>query len=231
MSLPRARTRAELLLFLFVTVKSALPAMEVSLAPDIVIINASIHTMDESRPTASAVAIAGNHIAAVGSSAEIRALAQAKTRLIDAGQKVVLPGFNDAHVHFLSGGFALSNVNLREAKSATELAAQLGAYAKTVPKGAWILGGDWDHEKWPGSPLPTKEIIDAATTNHPVFVNRLDGHMALANSVALKLAAINKETQDPSGGIIMRDPQTGEPTGILKDAAERLVQRVIPDRT
>ena len=107
--------------------------MEVSLAPDIVIINASIHTMDESRPTASAVAIAGNHIAAVGSSAEIRALAQAKTRLIDAGQKVVLPGFNDAHVHFLSGGFALSNVNLREAKSAKELAAQLGAFAKTVP--------------------------------------------------------------------------------------------------
>ena len=112
-----------------------------------------------------------------------------------------------------------------------ELARRLGAYAKKLPKGRWILGGDWDHEKWPGAPLPTKEMIDAATPDHPVFVNRLDGHMALANSLALKLAGVTKETKDPPGGLIVRDPKTGEPTGILKDGAESLVERVVPDKT
>ena len=100
-----------------------------------------------------------------------------------------------------------------------------------MPKGQWILGGSWDHEKWPGTPLPTREMIDAATPDHPVFVSRLDGHMALANSVALKLAGVTRESQDPPGGVIVRDPQTGEPTGVLKDAAEDLVERVIPGKS
>jgi predicted amidohydrolase YtcJ len=207
------------------------PANASSLAPDLVIINASIHTMDEARPAAEAVAIAGNRIAAIGSTAEIRALAGQGTRVIDAAGKTVFPGFNDAHVHFLMGGFSLANVDLRDASSTEELARRLGAYAKKLPKGRWILGGDWDHEKWPGAPLPTKEMIDAATPDHPVFVNRLDGHMALANSLALKLAGVTKETKDPPGGLIVRDHQTGEPTGILKDGAETLVDRVVPDKT
>jgi predicted amidohydrolase YtcJ len=202
-----------------------------SLAPDLVIINASVHTMDEARPKAGAVAILGNRIAAIGSTAEIRAMAGPKTRVVDAGEKLVLPGFNDAHVHFLMGGFSLSNVDLRDAKSPEEMARRLGDYAKKLPKGRWILGGDWDHEKWPGAPLPTKEIIDEATPDNPVFVNRLDGHMALANSVALKLAKVTKETKDPPGGVIVRDPKTGEPTGVLKDGAEDLVDRVIPEKT
>ena len=92
-------------------------------------------------------------------------------------------------------------------------------YASKIPKGRWILGGDWDHEKWPGAPLPTKEMIDAATPDNPVFVNRLDGHMALANSLALKMAGVTKETKDPPGGVIVRD-KNGEPTGVLKDGAE-----------
>src|SRR5437016_6061890 len=144
-----------------------------SLAPDLVIINASIHTMDLTRPTASAVAILGNRIAAVGATPEIRSLAGPKTRVIDAAKKLVLPGFNDAHVHFLTGGYSLSSVDLRDAKSPEEMARRLGEYVKRQPKGRWILGGDWDHEKWPGAPLPTKDMIDASTPEHPVFVNRL----------------------------------------------------------
>ena len=182
-------------------------------------------------PTAGAVAVLGNRIAAIGSTPEIRALAGPGTRVIDAGGKLVLPGFNDAHVHFLMGGFSLANVDLRDASSPEEMARRLGEYAKKLPKGRWILGGDWDHERWPGAPLPTKEMIDAATPDHPVFVNRLDGHMALANSLALKLAGVTKETKDPPGGVIVRDPKTGEPTGILKDGAESLVERVVPDKT
>src|ERR1043166_7218482 len=180
-------------------------AKDPSLAPDLVIINASIHTMDKARPTAGAVAILGNRIAAIGSTPDIRALAGPNTRLIDAGEKVVLPGFNDAHVHFLTGGFSLSSVDLRDAKSPEEMARRLAEFAKKQPKGGWILGGDWDHEKWPGAPLPTREMIDAATPENPVFVNRLDGHMALANSFALKLAGVTKETKEPAGGVIGRD--------------------------
>ena len=116
------------------------------LAPDLVIINAAVHTMDPARPTAEAVAVLGNRIAAVGSTADMRALAAPGTRVIDAGGKLVLPGFNDAHVHFLMGGFSLANVDLRDAQSPQELAKRLSDYARKLPKGRWILGGDWDHE-------------------------------------------------------------------------------------
>ena len=206
---------------------------ETSLAPDLVILNGSVHTMEDAHPTAEAVAILGNRIAAVGSTAEIRALVGARTRVIDAAGKTVFPGFNDAHVHYLMGGFSLANVDLRDASSPEEMARRLAAYAKKLPKGSWILGGDWDHEKWPGAPLPTKQMIDAVTPDHPesVWVNRLDGHMALANSLALKLAGVNKDTKDVPGGMIVRDAKTGELTGVLKDAAEDLVDRVVPPKT
>ena len=206
-------------------------AKEPLLAPDLVMLNASIRTMDDACPTAEAVAVVGNRIGAIGSTAEIRALAGPKTRVMDAAGKTILPGFNDAHVHFLMGGFSVANVDLRDASSPGELARRVGEYAKKLPKGRWILGGEWDHERWPGAPLPTKEMIDAVTPDHPVFVNRLDGHMALANSLALKLAGVTKETKDPPGGVIVRDSKTGEPTGVLKDGAEGLVDRVVPDKT
>jgi len=202
-----------------------------SLAPDLLILNAALHTLDPAQPTAEAVAVMGNRIVAVGSTSELRPLASSKTRVFDAHQNSVLPGFNDAHVHFLTGGFSLSNVDLRDANSPQEMARRLREYARKLSKGRWILGGDWDHEKWPGAPLPTREMIDAATSDHPVFINRLDGHMALANTLALKLAGISKETKDPPGGVVVRDAETGEPTGILKDAAEVLVERAIPEKT
>ncbi len=201
------------------------------LAPDLVILNAAVHTMDDARPTAGAVAILGNRIAALGSTAEIRALGGPRTRVIDAAGKLVLPGFNDSHTHFLMGGFSLASIDLRDAASPEEMARRVKEYARNVPKGRWILGGDWDHEKWPGAPLPTRQMIDAVTPDHPVLLRRLDGHMALANSVALKLAGITKETKDPPGGLIVRDPKSGEPTGILKDSASDGMDRVVPDKT
>lgn len=202
-----------------------------SLAPDLIILNAAIRTMDQTRPAAEAVAIAGNRIAAVGLTSEIKALAGAKTRVIDAGGKSVLPGFNDAHVHWLMGGYSITNVDLRSATSREEFTRRIADFAKKIPKGRWILGGDWDHEKFPGATLPTKEWIDAVTPDNPVFVNRTDGHMALANSLALKLAKVTKDTKDVPGGEIVR-AANGEPTGILKeDAAMALVDRAIPPRS
>jgi len=215
---------------LFAAMLTTTPAEPPLLAPDLLILNAAVRTMDSSQPKAEGIAIAGNRIVAVGSTAVLRPLAGAKTRVIDAGGKSVLPGFNDAHVHWLSGGFSITNVDLRDAASPAEFARRIGDYAKKLPKGRWILGGDWDHEKWPGTPLPTKEMIDAVTPDHPVFVNRLDGHMSLANSLALKLAKVTKETKDVDGGVIVRDTK-GEPTGILKDAAMAYVERVIPPRS
>jgi predicted amidohydrolase YtcJ len=198
-----------------------------SLAPDLIIVNALVHTMDPSQPTAEAVAIYRNRIAAVGSSKDIKRLAGPATRVIDARRRLVLPGFNDAHTHFLSGGFQLSSVDLRDANTPQEFAERIRRFAQQIPSGRWITGGDWDHERWPEAKLPTKELIDSFTSNTPVLVNRLDGHMALANSLALKLAGVTRETRDPPGGIIVRDPKTGEPTGVLKDAAQSFVWKVV----
>lgn len=197
-------------------------------AADIVVVNARVRTMDKGQPTAEAVAVIGNRIVVVGSTKEIRKLAGPNTRVIDAQGQLVLPGFNDAHVHFMSGGFQLSSVDLRDANTPQEFAERIRDFAVKLPKGRWITGGDWDHERWPDASLPTKDLIDRYTPNTPVFVNRLDGHMALANSLALKLAGVTRASKDPDGGVIVRDPKTGEPTGVLKDAAQSFVWKVIP---
>jgi predicted amidohydrolase YtcJ len=199
-----------------------------NVAADLVILNATVRTMETNHPLAQAVAVSGNRIAAVGATQEIRQLAGTRTRTIDAGGKLVLPGFNDAHVHFLNGGFELSGVNLRDAKSPQEFVERLGSFAAKTPKDRWITGGEWDHERWPGAPLPAKELIDPVTPGTAVFVRRLDGHMALANSLALRLAGVTRESKDPPGGLIVRDPKTGEATGLLKDAAMSLVYKIIP---
>jgi predicted amidohydrolase YtcJ len=195
---------------------------------DLLIINAVVRTMDPDQTTAEALAVLGNRILAVGSTKEITKLAGSNTRVIDASNRLVLPGFNDAHTHFLAGGFQLSSVHLRDADSPEEFAERIRTFAADLPTGRWITGGDWDHERWPEPKLPTKELIDRFTPDVPVFVNRSDWHMALANSLALKLAGVTRETADPPGGIIVRDPQTGEPSGILKDAAQSFVWKVKP---
>jgi hypothetical protein len=200
-----------------------------ALSPSLIIVNARVHTMDPSKPAAEAVAIHGNRIVAVGSSREIWKMAGAETRVIDAKKQLVLPGFNDSHVHFLSGGLQLSSVDLRDADSPQEFADRIRRFSEHLPAGRWITGGDWDHERWPDAKLPTKDLIDRFTPQTPVFVSRLDGHMALANSLALKLAGVTRETIDPAGGLIVRDQKTGEPTGVLKHAAMGYVWKTVPE--
>lgn len=195
---------------------------------DLIIFNADVRTMDPSHPRADAVGITGNRIAQVGQSKDLVARADKKTRMIDAGGKLLLPGFNDAHVHFLDGGFSLSNVNLRDASTVEEFVRRIGARAATLPPGKWLTGGEWDDENWPGAPLPTKDMIDGVTPHHPAMLSRTDGHMALANSLALKLAGIDRHTRDVPGGFVVRDKKSGEPTGVLKDAAMDAVWRVMP---
>src|ERR1051326_5219972 len=216
----------------FVTMNVVLPQPAASgFAADLIIVNATVRTMDTGHPLAEAVAVSGNRIAAVGAADEIRKLAGPRTSLIDAGGKLVLPGFNDAHVHFLNGGFELSGVDLRGSRSPAEFAERLGRSAAQTPKGRWVTGGEWDHERWPGAPSPAKELIDPVTPATPVFVRRLEGHMALAHSPALNLAGGPRDTRDPAGGVIVRTPATGDPTGVLKDAAMSLVYKIIPPAT
>ena len=196
-------------------------------AADLIVTNAKVWTVDPALPRAQAVAVWRDRIVAVGSNAEVDLWRGPKTDVIDAGGKLLLPGFNDAHVHFVGGGRQLDAIQLNDATSAEEFARRIGDRAKRMPSGEWILGGRWDETKWTPPVMPTKDLIDPLTPNTPVFVSRYDGHMALANSVALKLAGITASTPDPPGGTVVRDAQ-GNPTGALKDAAEQYMRKVIP---
>jgi predicted amidohydrolase YtcJ len=196
-------------------------------ATDLIITNAKVWTVDTSQPIAQAVAVLGDRIVAVGSNAEVDAWRGPKTKVIDAAGKLLLPGFNDAHVHFVSGGEQLDNVQLKDVTNPQEFSRRIGERAKITPIGEWVLGGNWDETKWNPPDMPTKEMIDALTPNTPVFVSRYDGHMGLANSLALRLAGITAQTPDPPGGTIVHDAQ-GNPTGSLKDAAMDPIFKVIP---
>jgi predicted amidohydrolase YtcJ len=199
-------------------------------AADLVVEHARVWTVDPARPEAEAVAVLDGRIVAVGSDAEIRAWRGSKTQVVDAGGRRLLPGFNDAHVHFADGGASLAAVQLNDATSAAEFRQRIGAYAKSLAPGRWIVSGNWDETKWTPAELPTRQLIDAVTPDNPVTVDRYDGHMVLLNSKALALAGITAQTPDPPGGVIVHDVR-GEPTGALKDAAISLVERVIPAPT
>ncbi len=217
-------SRLSLLILILILPMNAVLAQ----APDVIYTNARIWTGDPAQPWAEALAVAEGVLLDVGPAARVEALRQEQTRVVDLGGRFVAPGFIDNHAHFLSGGFQLASVDLRDADTPEEFARRLGAFAASVPEGRWITGGDWDHERWGGA-LPRREWIDSLTAAHPVFVSRLDGHMALANSKALALAGLTRETPDPDGGAIVRDSETGELTGVLKDEAMSLVGRVMPD--
>ena len=190
------------------------------------IVNARVWTGEPARPWAEAVLIGGERITGVGSSAAIRKQARPETRVIDARGMMVVPGFIDAHEHFIEGGFGLTSVQLRDAGSREEFIRRIKDAAASLPQAAWMLEGNWDHQNW-GGELPRREWIDSVTPNTPVWIQRLDGHMSLANSAALRAAGVTRETRDVDGGEIVRDA-AGEPTGILKDNAQTLVGRAVP---
>ena len=192
----------------------------------LLIVNAKVWTGNPSQPEAEAIAISDGRIAAVGTTSELTARFAGAGRLDLAGQ-FVAPGFIDTHVHFVEGGFRLASVQLRDAKTRDEFVSRIAAFAATVPAGTWITGGDWDHTLW-GGELPRRDWIDAVTPNHPVWINRLDGHMALANSAALAAAGVPSTAADIAGGEIVRNAD-GSLTGLLKDNAMDLVGLKVPD--
>ncbi len=199
-------------------------------SPDTVIVGGVVWTGVEGSELAEALAVADGRIAAVGDREAIEAMAGPDTRVIDATGRFVMPGFIDSHVHFLSGGFNLASVQLRDARTPEEFARRIAEFARQLEPGTWITGGDWDHEAW-GGELPHKTWIDSLTPDNPVWVSRLDGHMALANSLALDAGGITAFSADTDGGEIVRDPGSGEPTGVLKDEAMNPVVEAMPDRT
>jgi predicted amidohydrolase YtcJ len=219
--------RTALAAFVALSTLVMLPLQSSAQAPTFAIVNARIWTADSRRPWVDAVAVEGDRITAVGSGAEIRKLSAPGTRVIDARGMMVVPGFIDSHVHFLTGGLGLASVQLRDAKTPADFVARIKAYAATLPRGAWITEGNWDHEQW-GGELPRRDWIDSVTPNNPVWINRLDGHMSLANSLALRAAGVTRETAEIPGGTIVRHADD-EPTGVLKDNAAGLVNRVVPD--
>lgn len=194
-------------------------------AADVLYVNAIIWTGDSAQPAASVLAVKGDKILYVGGDANLHK--GPRTRVVDLEGQFVVPGFIDNHTHFLSGGFQLASVDLRSAKTPQEFIQRLADFASNLPEGRWITGGDWDHETW-GGELPKKEWIDSVTARNPVFVNRLDGHMALANSLAMRLAKVGKQTKEVAGGTIVRDAG-GSPTGIFKDEAMGLIYPAIPE--
>ncbi len=195
-------------------------------AATLVVSGARIWTGDRDAPWAEAIASRGDTIVAVGTRLEIAPYVGENTEVIAADGTLLVPGFIDTHVHFATGGFGLASVKLRDAATPGEFTRRIGDFAAGLEDGEWVLNGTWDHENW-GGELPRREWIDAVTPANPVWVMRLDGHMALANSLALDLAGVDADTPDVEGGDIVRDA-AGRPTGVLKDNAMSLVERWVP---
>lgn len=190
--------------------------------------NGKVFTADEKFTLAEAVAVDGERIVAVGTSAELKARFTA-TKEIDLGGKLVTPGFNDAHVHFFRGALSLLTVSLFDSKSVEEAKSRIAAKVKETKPGEWITGRGWDHTLW-GSKFPTRADLDAVAPNNPVYLVRVDGHVGWTNSAALKLAKVDKTTKNPEGGEIERDA-AGEATGILKETAQETVGALVPPPT
>jgi len=178
---------------------------------DLILLNGVVYTVDPAQPWAEAVGIKDGRILAVGSSMEIQALAGEETKVVNLQGALVLPGFIDAHTHFLKGGFSLADIQLRDAGSREEFIARIRARVDQIEKGDWILSGNWDHTQFDPPQLPAREWVDGFTSDTPVCVDRLDMHMVFANSRALELAGITKDTPTPVGGEIVKDPFTLSP--------------------
>ncbi|MHB8755237.1 MAG: amidohydrolase [Candidatus Acidiferrales bacterium] len=198
-------------------------------AADLVLTNGDIYTVDSRQPRAQAIAIQGEKIVAVGSNADVHGWIWTRTRVIDLHGRFAMPGFNDAHVHLASAGMAKLTVNFEGTKSLGEFQQRIREALKNYKPGEWITGSGWDHTLWPEKRFPTRWDLDAVSKDHPMVFSRVDGHVAVANSLALQMAGVTKDTPDPTAGRIMRDAKTGEPNGMLEeDAAMNLVYRHVP---
>ena len=203
----------------------ALAACSPSSAAPTLIAVGNVWTGDSANPAAQAVSVRGDTIIAVGDSASVLATAGKETRVLRGA--MVVPGLMDDHTHFVSWGETLASVDLRDAATPQEFVRRIAAFARTLKPGEWIQGGNWDHERFPGSPLPSRDWVDSVTPDNPVMVSRYDGHMVFANSAAMKAAGIDRSTGNVSGGEITRDA-SGTPTGIFRDEAMTLVERAVP---
>ena len=194
--------------------------------PDIIFLNGDVYT--QATPVrAQAIAVRDGRIVAIGSNDEIRKLKGSHTQVFDLGGHFVMPGFNDAHVHLAAGGLLSQEIDLVGMTSLAEMQQRIAAGAKTIPPGDWIIGRGWDHTLWPGEKLPTRQDIDPVTGNHPAIFVRVDGHIAVVNSAALKATGLYAKQPDPHGGEIDRLPD-GEPTGIVRETAKELIQAQVP---
>ncbi len=193
----------------------------------LVVTDVRVWTGDTDRPWAEAVAVSGDRIVAVGTSDDMAGLIGPDTEVLTADGGMLVPGFIDTHVHFVDGGAGLASVQLRDAATPDEFTRRIGEFAAGLEPGEWVLNGTWDHELW-GGELPTRDWIDAVTPQNPVWVGRLDGHMGLANSLALEAAGVDADTPDIEGGEVVRDGD-GRPTGVLKDNAMYAVMEALPE--
>jgi predicted amidohydrolase YtcJ len=198
---------------------------------ELVLINGRLWTGVEARPWAQALAIRDHKILAVGTDAEIKALADKSTEVIDLGGRLASPGFNDAHIHFLSGSLGLDEVDLTGARSLQAIQERVVAYAKAHPDRSWIYGRGWEYSYLPGKRLPTRQDLDAVIADRPIYLRAYDGHTGWANSKAIDLAKITATTKVEGIGEIVRDPKTGLPTGVFKEDAGSLIGKLIPDPT
>jgi predicted amidohydrolase YtcJ len=210
---------------------SAHPIDPPKVSADLILVNAKIWTVDRERPEVEAAASWNGRILALGTTTEIRTLAGPKTVVIDARGRRVVPGFHDSHLHLLGSGLRLTEVALKDAADEAEFGRRLSAFDQQMPPGRWMVGGEWDHDRAFAGRLPTSADIDKYVANRPVLLRRYDGHMALANTKAIQMADITAATKDPVGGVIYRDPKTKQPTGLLRDTAMGLVDRLVPPPT
>lgn len=202
---------------------------------DLVIVGGRIWTGQIDSPSftpLTALAVRDGHIIAVGTDIEMRQHVGSRTKMIDARARRIIPGITDSHTHIIGGGFQLDRLMLRDVQSKSEFIQAVADKAKTKKPGEWLLGGRWSVESWRHPQSPTREWLDQFTKNIPVFLSRMDGHSALVNTAALRIAGIDRQgPEDPKGGEIVRDPNTGQPTGILKESAMSLVRKHMPDST
>jgi predicted amidohydrolase YtcJ len=194
---------------------------------DLIIHNGALYAADGADGFDEAVAVRGNQIVRIGSDRDILRLRRPRTRVIDARGRAVIPGFNDAHLHFIGGGLALDKINLLDATSVDQIQGRIRTWTAANPDRPWILGRGWYYQPFSGG-LPTRQILDAVVPDRPAYLVSYDGHTAWVNTRALRLAGITKRTPDPKNGTIVKDQRTGEPTGVLKEAAMGLVGKIVP---